>query len=359
MDIDTNLNNQRPLILEGLIAYLKDEERRLSRVNPWGADVCQRLMRFVEGGKLVRGALVLLLHGVFGGSSTEAARQTAAAMELIQAAFLIHDDIMDRDYVRRGHPTINAQYQSEGHNFKFGDPEHYGNSMGICAGDIAFFLAMRLLADLDASAEIRNKILLYSSRTIVSTAVAQMQDVSSGTSLLPGASAGVEADVLNLYRYKTGRYSFSLPFVCGAILAGQDARIQNHLETVGDELGILYQIRDDELGLFADEESIGKPSGSDIREGKQTLHMIYLMKALSDSETEWLSELTGASRLSAEDIQRLRTITNDRGIKKKIDAAVQKRSDAVRKNIRSIPRMGRQGIDLLTSLLEFVISRKA
>ena len=75
-------------------------------------------------------------------------------------------------------------------------------------------------------------------------------------------------------RYKTGRYSFSLPLLAGAMLADAPAELRGKLETFGESIGLLFQIRDDELGLFGDERELGKPVGSDVREGKKTHHLL-------------------------------------------------------------------------------------
>ena len=355
MNIEKVLKEQRPPILEILTHFLKAQESDLSQINSWGGDVCRRLIEFISGGKLIRGGLVLLSHGIFHGSLVRAACQTAAAMELIQAAFLVHDDIMDRDLVRRGKPTMNAQYRQEAEENGFDDSEHFGSSMGICAGDIAFFLANQLLSDLEANPEIKNRILLYSAQAVVSTAVAQMQDVSFGR----GGPPPDEAAILELYRCKTGRYSFTLPFVCGAVLASQGGDGLKLLESIGDELGLLFQIRDDELGLFGDEAATGKAAGSDVREGKRTLHMLYLMEVLSQKEIGWLEGLMGPSRLSHDSLDRLRSIIKERGIRNRIQRMLHLRSEAIGMNIERISGISRDAKDLLHGLLEYVLTRPA
>jgi len=127
---------------------------------------------------------------------------------------------------------------------------------------------------------------------------AQMDDVAWGSSInLPE-----KKQILELYKHKTGRYTFSLPLAAGAILAGQENNTIQELMELGENLGILFQIRDDELGLVGDEKKLGKPVGSDIKEGKKTLHYLQLMSCASDEEKKVLKTIFGNLNASAEDI---------------------------------------------------------
>ena len=86
--------------------------------------------------------------------------QTASAFELIHSALLIHDDIIDKDQIRRGSQTIFYQYKELGEKDKRQESYHFGESLGICAGDIGFFLAYELLSGLLAESKIKEDIFL-------------------------------------------------------------------------------------------------------------------------------------------------------------------------------------------------------
>ncbi len=230
-----------------LRTFFIKKQKELSSVNVWGSDVCKRYLTFALQGKMIRGCLIILGFEMFGKKATEDVVKAAAAMELFQSALLIHDDIMDHDTMRRGQRTIFAQY----------GVNHFGESMGMCAGDIGFFFAFELLADMSQQ---KYAILPLICRELVKVGVAQMQDVSVGNQKeIPS-----EADILNLYRYKTARYTFSLPLMVGAILAGQSEATINILEKLGEDLGIMFQLKDDELDFESDQ-----------REGKKTLLWLY------------------------------------------------------------------------------------
>src|SRR5258708_2894344 len=142
---DPKYKQQITVYLHTILEEKKDE---FSNVNKWGSDVCEKLVAFIGEGKMIRGNLVLVLFEAYAGKITDDAIRIAAAIEFFHLSFLIHDDIMDNDIVRRGNPTIFAQYQSFGEHKKFPHPHHFGESMGISVGDIGFFLGFELLSSI-------------------------------------------------------------------------------------------------------------------------------------------------------------------------------------------------------------------
>ena len=98
-----------------------------------------------------------------------------------------------------------------------------------------------------------------------------------------------EDDILSVYRYKTARYTFSLPLVAGAKLARASDTDLAVLDSLGEDIGIMFQIRDDELNLLGDPQITGKSKGSDVREHKQTLLSLYLAKSTQGSSLPLLS----------------------------------------------------------------------
>ena len=192
--------------------FLDQKKVELSLVNSWGADLCTRLKDFTSSGKMLRGKLVLLSYLMYRDSLEDAVLDTAAAIELFHSSLLIHDDIIDSDLLRRGHPTLFAQYQKWGEDHGLLEPSSFGQSMGICAGDVGFILSFEILSRLNADLSVINKLLQLYSQEMTYVGIAQMQDIFFASS----NSAVDEASVYNLYIYKTGRYTFSLPMMAGA-----------------------------------------------------------------------------------------------------------------------------------------------
>jgi geranylgeranyl diphosphate synthase type I len=200
-----------------LASFLSAKQKDFARVNPWGPDALKKIREIVSEGKTIRGSLVLLVHDILGGHVKNDALRVAAAYELIQTGLVIHDDIMDHDTIRRGKPTLHVQYKNE--------------ALAMCVGDILFFLAHELLAG--------SKVQTVSDKIFQEVGIAQMEDVAG--------TAKSKKEVVSLYRYKTARYTFSLPMMAGAILADADGETIDLLEKLGENMGILFQIQDDRL----------------------------------------------------------------------------------------------------------------
>ncbi|NCO88879.1 polyprenyl synthetase family protein, partial [Candidatus Roizmanbacteria bacterium] len=198
----------------------------------------QSLQAFNLKGKLLRGMLVLLINKMEGGQINEKVLNVATAMELVHSGLLIHDDIMDKDLFRRGFPTIHKSF---------------GQSMAICAGDWLFCKAIELIDD--------NELIKIMSVGVQQVMHGQILDVFfSETNNNPNQST-----ILDIYRKKTAFYSFSLPFKLGAMLQKASLKKLDILNSLGENLGLIFQIKDDEMGIFGDEKATGKPTGSDIR----------------------------------------------------------------------------------------------
>lgn len=253
----------KPVIDKRLQTYLTGKKRKLSAVNSWAEDVIDRLMPFATSGKTVRGSLVLYTYRLFEKSTPSFVLDAAAALELLHSGLLIHDDIMDRDRLRRGKPSLFAQYETLARQNRQSDAAHFGISQAINAADLCYFLGYDLLS---GASHTSSELLPRVNHELSSVVIAQMQDVYGSIA----DRAFTEAEILALYRYKTARYSFSLPFTVGALLAKQSPKVIDNFITLGEHIGLLYQLRDDALNAAGDEKVTGKSVGSDAREHKQT-----------------------------------------------------------------------------------------
>lgn len=255
--------SHKPNVDAFLTDYLAGRKRTLAAVNSWGSDVIERLIRFVTGGKTTRGSLTVYIYTLFTKQPAPRIYQAAAALELFHSGFLIHDDIMDNDSMRRGRESIWQQYATASGDI------HVGVSQAINAGDICFFMGQELLADMGLAGLV--------SRELQPVIVAQMQDVMSGR-----GNALSKDDVLTLYRYKTARYTFSLSMCVGATVAQAGGEYIQVLSRLGESMGLLYQIRDDELSISGHSDITGKPVGSDVANEKQTLATLLNSEEIND-----------------------------------------------------------------------------
>lgn len=252
-----------------LVTYLTNKKTKLAQINSFGGDVIDRLIPFVTSGKTTRGSLAVYIYSLFQKNISPDIYKAASALELYHSGFLIHDDVMDRDTLRRGGPSMWEQYRVSS-----GDV-HTGISQAINIGDLCFFMAQELLTDVRLNDVV--------SRELQPVIIAQMQDMMSGKS-----TAMSKEDVMSLYRYKTARYTFSLSMSVGAILAGATKNNLDVLDRLGESMGLLFQIRDDELSVAGDSTITGKPTGSDQRNEKQTLATLLDSDELNDLKVSLL-----------------------------------------------------------------------
>jgi len=280
--------------------YRKDFEG----FNHWGNDSFSRIPEFISRGKMVRGALVYLSYEAFGGTDLSKADSLAAAIELLHAGFLIHDDIMDNDELRRGKPSIHIALK-EKFDDSYTDTEKTAENIAICLGNICYFTAFDLISDI--------KINRMFNREATITGLGQMDDL-----FLSSAKTIPEYEtILNIYKLKTARYTFSLPLKTGAIAAGANENTLELLNEIGINIGTLFQMRDDELNFYGDTSKTGKPAGSDIREGKKTLIYSILLNCASDKDIDFIRSSLGNADLDHNDVLKLRDISRSSGAMKK------------------------------------------
>jgi len=348
------LNRYKIMISESIKKFLNEKEDEFSKINEWGLDFKKRFSPFSLSGKMLRGSLVILSYTMFKNSITGEIVKTGSAAEIFHSSLLIHDDIMDRDKLRRGKKTIFYQYKELGENNRIGDSYHFGESMGICAGDIGFFFSFEIISGLKIDKRTKEKLLKIWSKEFEHVCLAQMQDIWFGSS----DKEVSEDDILDLYKNKTARYTFSLPLMAGAILAHQDDRTIRSLEKLGECLGIIFQIKDDELGLFGNEEKIGKSIGSDIKEGKKTLLYIYMLKNALEDDKKKLNDIFGNKDLSNSMVDKVRSIVERYNIKQLINKKIMmlgKKAEEVMQTL-DIKDSHKK---LLSDLLNYNINRKS
>ena len=278
-----------------LSAFLGAKRAEAARLRPWGPDVLRRLEKFTRKGKAIRGGLVALGCEMAGGrAAAPAAIRAGAALELIQSGLLIHDDIMDRDPRRRGGPSVHEQYARLAPFPAGPEAAHFGTSLAICAGEIAIFLAFEAIAGLPGPAGRTAAVDRLFASEFGLVGLGQMLDIEAGASRRPVS----RRRILEIYRVKTARYSFYLPLAAGWLLGGGRRAALPAFERLGQDLGLVFQIKDDELGLFGRPSATGKPVGSDIREGKKTLLALELLRRARGPEKARLASLFGKKDLT-------------------------------------------------------------
>lgn len=307
-----------------------------------------------SGGKMLRGALVLLGYRL-ARPDVQAVRDpacldAAAAMELFQSGLLIHDDVMDRDDLRRGQPSLHRRYQAQAEGLGLAQAERLGQSMAICVADLAFFLGFSLLARSGASAETQD----FCARELGIVALAQMSDLEFSL----GADIPAEEEILNLYRLKTGRYSFSLPLCLGSCLGGWDLGSCKPLTELGEAMGMAFQIRDDELGLVGSQAELGKPILSDLRESKKTLALLCLLRCMGADDAARLRSLLGRDDLGQDEAAWLASAYRSSGAAGQIAARIKGLADRALVLIDALEASLGRPQDELRALVAYIGERR-
>ncbi|MDX6326312.1 MAG: geranylgeranyl diphosphate synthase, type [Nocardioidaceae bacterium] len=253
---------------EALRRLLDAGRARAAVTDPEHARLWEALTAATEGGKRFRPALVTAAHDALGGRCFAAAVEVGAAVELLHTAFVIHDDVIDGDDLRRGRLNVSGTFHA--HALASGaapdDAGDFGRTAGILAGDLALAAAIRAVATCGASTRIVHRLLDLFDAALHTTAAGELADVR----LSLGVGTASLGESLAMEEQKTGAYSFALPLQSGALLAGADEATVGRLGEAGRTLGIAFQLVDDLLGVFGDPTATGKSVTGDLRTRKQT-----------------------------------------------------------------------------------------
>ncbi|MBU3957285.1 polyprenyl synthetase family protein [Patescibacteria group bacterium] len=336
-----------------LNSFFKGQEKEASKISPITVEMT-RIYRNFMGGKNIRGALTKLGYECFGGGNEKAILKTSLMVEIAHSFLLIHDDIMDKDILRRGEPTIHLQYEDihQKRNFKR-EGSHYGLSMAIDMGDIGMILSHLLLVDSDFSDEIKTRVLKCFDKQILMTAFGQALDLTYEASQQLS-----EKDIFQIHHYKTANYTITGPLQYGALFAGASEKEIKKIEKYGLPVGIAFQLRDDELGLFADEKTLGKPIGSDVKENKNTILHLKALESAKGEDKDFIKYAYGNRKLTKKELKRVREITQKTGA---LDYSQKMARRLVERGKKYIPQIttNLEHQDTLSKMADFMIERES
>lgn len=306
----------------------------------------ESLERTVLGGKKIRPRLLLNAYAALGGTDRRAAIDAACAMELLHVALVIHDDVVDKDLMRRGEMNISGRFASEAmlRGASMSDAHAWGDASSLLAGDLMLTLSQSLLARLDIDEKRRTTALDIFDETVLVSAAGEHSDVWLSMHL---EQAGPH-DVLAMVEHKTAAYSFQAPLTLAAVLASGSAGVIDALSTIARHIGVIYQLRDDFLGVFGDERETGKSTLSDLREGKETLLISF---ARSDAAWAAVESLFGNAALSVAGGQQLRRVIEQSGALALVESLIADRCEQVHQLIReaALPTALKAQLTALTS----------
>ena len=283
-----------------------------------------------RGGKRMRPMLILLMAKNFSRVSS-VTQHAAVGLELLHTASLVHDDVVDESCERRGQASVNALYD---------------NKVSVLVGD--FILSTALLYVSKTHSEVIVRYLSELGRTLSDGEILQLTNIQN--------EAITETAYYEIIKRKTA----ALFEACAAIGAESAGASHDDVEAArkfGQNLGIIFQIRDDIFDYY-DSKEIGKPTGNDMLEGKLTLPVIYALKSTGNAEMMMLARKLKAREVKQSEINQLVAFTKENGGIEYADQQMWKfHADCMR---FIDERVGDSAIKTaLKAYLDFVIERKS
>jgi len=268
-------------VTDQLRAYLGGRRRDAAYIGDDYAEVTAALEEFVlRGGKRLRplfaywGWRAVAPEGAVAGPDV---LRLFAALELLQACALVHDDVIDASATRRGFPTVHRSFADRHRERNWhGNADQFGISAAILLGDLSLVWADDVVATADLPLDAHRRVQRVWADIRTEVLGGQYLDIAAEAS-----GADSVASAMKVNTYKTASYTVSRPLQLGAAAAADRPDVQAIFHELGTDLGIAFQLRDDVLGVFGDPAVTGKPSGDDLRSGKRT---VLLAEAVERAE---------------------------------------------------------------------------
>lgn len=284
----------------------------LAEVSPDCVPLVQAVRELLAGGKRLRPTFCYWgWRGGGGRGSEDDVLRAAAALELFQAAALIHDDVMDRSDTRRGQPAVHRRFASVHASRGWaGDPERFGQASAILAGDLCLSWSDEVLSGCRTAGSRLEPARAVFDRMRTQLMGGQYLDVLEQAA---AASDDPVARARRVVRFKTAKYTVEHPLLLGGALAGAAPEVLASYSAYGLPLGEAFQLRDDVLGVFGDPGQTGKPAGEDLREGKRTLLVALALAAADERQAGEVRTHLGDPGLDEDGVARLQEVLLDTG----------------------------------------------
>lgn len=305
------------------------------------------------GGKRMRPQIALLTYRALSDQPYERILPVASSLELLHLSMLIHDDIIDRDYIRYGIDNVSGQYNTFYKEFVDDDAErrHFSDSAALLAGDLLIAGGHELIASADLTVEeLRLASSIYT-RAIFTVAGGELLDTESAFRPLDS----IRSETIS--HYKTADYSFITPLMLGAKLAGASDEIITALTQYGEHVGIGFQMVDDLLGVFGDETVTGKSSSNDIAEAKHTYIIEQFYAAANDDQRKQFDALFGKRGITRDEVLVVRQLLEATGARDRAEQLAREYQQKALDTL-SIDAFDDNMRALFTSIAERAINRQ-
>ena len=286
----------------------------------------------LAGGKRLRPVMALITCDMVGGDSQKAVL-FATALETIHNFTLVHDDVMDDDDLRHGVAACHTIY---------------GLSTAILAGDTLFAYAFEIITDSDIDDSVKSDLVKNVAYVVRKIAEGQQMDIN-----FEDEETVDSKEYLEMIRLKTS-ILFGAAAYGGARIGGTNELEARELENMATNVGLGFQIWDDYLDATASEEVLGKPSGSDIRQGKRTLLVIEALNRANNEQRKRLLEILDSEN-SDKDVEEAVNIMDECGALEECHKQANQYLEGARKVLLKYPES--EARNLFEELLEYMVTR--
>ncbi|MHA1379349.1 MAG: polyprenyl synthetase family protein [Candidatus Helarchaeota archaeon] len=348
MDFNKILSNEQDVVNTKIgIFFFK---KMISQTNPFIIQYYSDLKRYIlSGGKRLRPISLIYAYKGKEGNKFDEISDLCVSVELLHNASLIHDDIIDHDQIRRGQPAfhISSQiwydYNIEKSN-NITRQEDFGIAMGILGGDYLIDLGLEPILNSNFPVESIKKAIFYYQQAF--------HDLINGVLYetylqnLPLHSI-TESNYLEMIAGKTAAL-FEKSILMGALFGDHSEKDKKHLSQFAISVGKAFQIRDDILGAFGLSKKIGKPTDSDIREGKKTLLTIYAYK-----KNNQIQKLLGKHEITEKEIEIVKNIFKETNALEKTKQKALMFAEKAKSSLNKIT-LTKEVKDFFSELINFV-----
>ncbi len=308
-------------------------------------NVVEELQEFtLNGGKRIRPVIMILGYNIFKDIDEDIVK-ASISIEMAQSFLLIHDDIMDESEMRRGKPSFHKYFELKTHNKKLSE------NIAISAGDLIDTFSHEALLESNFNREDLLKADYEFSRVIEDTGKGQILDIYSSI-----GENYEEEKLLKLHYLKTARYTIQGPLIIGSYLAS-NYDYTDSIMSYGKNMGIAFQLYDDILGIFGDENKTGKSSKSDVNEGKKTL---LIIKAYNESDAngkKFIEKCIKSGNVNDSDFIKLKNIIRETG---SYDYSISKIEEYTKKARDELKRVkgNQDALNMIDYLSNYLINRE-
>ncbi|MEM4221972.1 MAG: polyprenyl synthetase family protein [archaeon] len=358
MDVMETFKMHKERIDKELNEYLMRKKQDALKEKAFPVDFVDRIIEFnMRGGKRVRPALMVEGYKAVGGQDLDAIYKACVSIEVLEGYLLIHDDIMDQDELRRGGPTIWKSYADifeKEYKLEKVKALKGGWDIGIVAGDVVETFAYDILANSNFPPERRCEAINRLATIERYTGFGQFLDYLTEVKPLEKVT---EEEVLTVHKFKTAYYTILGPLQIGMSLGGAKKETLEKIADFGIPVGIAFQVYDDMLGLFGDEKKLGKPVGSDVKEGKRTLLILKAIEKGTESDRKKIKKILGKKNLTMEELEEIREIVRRTGSYDYSKNMVKTLTEKGKEALKSMD-ISKESKEFLLGFADWLISRE-